>query len=74
MVDPLGAIPVESATLPIQTNKGAEPVQLNGETSHDTSFGKYMLQAPQLVTRYMENNTGKPIRGFTRLFKLLQPM
>ncbi|XP_063899728.1 kinesin-like protein KIF13A isoform X6 [Helicoverpa armigera] len=55
LVDPLGAIPVESATLP--SNKSVESAQLNGEarheqtnnvshdTSHDTSFGEAEVES-----------------------------
>ncbi|XP_047021197.1 kinesin-like protein KIF13A isoform X11 [Helicoverpa zea] len=55
LVDPLGAIPVESATLP--SNKSVESAQLNGEArheqtnnvshdaSHDTSFGEAEVES-----------------------------
>ncbi|XP_062524750.1 kinesin-like protein KIF13B isoform X2 [Bombyx mori] len=39
LVDPLGSIPVENAVLSSQT-KSPEPVQVNGEVSHDNSFGE----------------------------------
>ncbi|XP_039753302.1 kinesin-like protein KIF13B isoform X3 [Pararge aegeria] len=38
LVDPLGALPVESTVLSSQSHK-TEPVQVNGEASHETSFG-----------------------------------
>lgn len=38
VVDPLGALPVENAVLSSQLHK-VEPVQVNGETGHETSFG-----------------------------------
>ncbi|CAH0727551.1 unnamed protein product, partial [Brenthis ino] len=38
MLDPLGAIPVETAVLSSQTHK--ENVQVNGETTHETSFSE----------------------------------
>uniref|UniRef100_A0A2A4JK86 CAP-Gly domain-containing protein n=1 Tax=Heliothis virescens TaxID=7102 RepID=A0A2A4JK86_HELVI len=55
LVDPLGAIPVESAVLP--SNKSVESAQLNGEArheqtnnvshdaSHDTSFGEAEVES-----------------------------
>ncbi|KAM3967416.1 LOW QUALITY PROTEIN: kinesin heavy chain 73 [Aphomia sociella] len=39
MLDPLGAIPVESHTVMSSQNKGIDTVQLNGETAHEASFG-----------------------------------
>ncbi|XP_046960602.1 kinesin-like protein KIF13B isoform X2 [Vanessa cardui] len=44
LVDPLGAIPVESAVLSSQLHKG-EPVQVNGETAHETSFGEAEVES-----------------------------
>jgi hypothetical protein len=41
MVDPLGALPVESHALSSQSVKDAEPAQVNGEVPLETSFGKY---------------------------------
>lgn len=42
LVDPLGSIPVENAVLSSQT-KSPEPVQVNGEVSHDNSFGRFFV-------------------------------
>ncbi|CAG9796373.1 unnamed protein product [Diatraea saccharalis] len=41
LVDPLGALPVESHTLSSQLSKGAaEPMHMNGEVPHESSFGE----------------------------------
>lgn len=44
MLDPLGAIPVENATLSSQQHK-VEYAQVNGEPQHDTSFGKKIIDS-----------------------------
>ncbi|XP_045446228.1 kinesin-like protein KIF13B [Melitaea cinxia] len=44
VVDPLGALPVENAVLSSQLHK-VEPVQVNGETGHDTSFGEAEVES-----------------------------
>lgn len=41
LVDPLGAIPVESHSVISSQNKSADAVQLNGEVPHESSFGKF---------------------------------
>lgn len=41
LVDPLGAIPVETAVLSSQ-NKVTEPFHVNGEAQHDASCGKFI--------------------------------
>lgn len=42
LVDPLGALPVESTVLSSQSHK-AEPVQVNGDSNHETSFGEFFI-------------------------------
>ncbi|OWR54497.1 Kinesin protein KIF13A, partial [Danaus plexippus plexippus] len=44
MLDPLGAIPVENATLSSQQHK-VEYAQVNGEPQHDTSFGEAEVES-----------------------------
>ncbi|XP_059051246.1 kinesin-like protein KIF13B isoform X2 [Achroia grisella] len=45
MLDPLGAIPVESHTVMSSQNKNVETVQLNGDTVHDTSFAEAEVES-----------------------------
>ncbi|CAH2102180.1 unnamed protein product [Euphydryas editha] len=44
LVDPLGALPVESTVLSSQLHK-VESVQVNGETAHETSFGEAEVES-----------------------------
>ncbi|XP_061385500.1 kinesin-like protein KIF13B isoform X4 [Danaus plexippus] len=44
MLDPLGSIPVENATLSSQQHK-VEYAQVNGEPQHDTSFGEAEVES-----------------------------
>ncbi|XP_069361242.1 kinesin-like protein KIF13A isoform X4 [Maniola hyperantus] len=44
LVDPLGALPVENTVLSSQLHK-TEPVQVNGEASHETSFGEAEVES-----------------------------
>ncbi|XP_072940106.1 kinesin-like protein KIF13A isoform X5 [Epargyreus clarus] len=45
LVDPLGALPVESQVLSSQPSKAVETAQVNGETSHDNSFGEVEVES-----------------------------
>ncbi|XP_052757774.1 kinesin-like protein KIF13B isoform X2 [Galleria mellonella] len=45
MLDPLGAIPVESHAVKSSQNKSVDATQFNGETMHDTSFGEAEVES-----------------------------
>ncbi|XP_053609168.1 kinesin-like protein KIF13B isoform X3 [Plodia interpunctella] len=45
MVDPLGAIPVENHVVVSSQNKSSDPVHVNGEVLHESSFGEVEIES-----------------------------